>query len=226
MSRRCARLWRGSRRRPKRSAPRRRASRRPEPPSRRSLRNAPPKPGSPSSRRTRSGRRMTTPSSRRSPATRPDLPRDPRCPDGGRRPAPSRVFGARSRREAERSPRVSKRGASTSATRSPRFARPSMATSTLAAVLTGGLAGEARGFGAVECARGRLHHVAEIGPGRPDRRLRRRWRRPNGIFIPTALTSQRWPARASATPREHGSMAARLAALVDPCVAFRVRLED
>ena len=93
------------------------------------------------------------------------------------------------------------------------------------AVLTGGLAGEARGFGAVECARGRLHHVAEMGR---DGRIAAyavvaptEWNfHPDGPYV-AALAGARLGDAARAC-----LMAARLAALVDPCVAFRVRLED
>jgi len=92
-------------------------------------------------------------------------------------------------------------------------------------VLTGGPAGAGAGFGAVECARGRLHHVARVdGDGRIAAYAAlapTEWNfHPRGPYV-AALEGARLgdPARALLA-------AARLAALVDPCVAFRVTLEE
>ena len=90
---------------------------------------------------------------------------------------------------------------------------------------TGGLLGDRCGYGAVECARGRLYHLAETdAAGR--------------IVAYAVLAPTEWnfhgsgPFVAALAGARLGQgegllrAAARLAALVDPCAAFRVALED
>jgi hypothetical protein len=108
--------------------------------------------------------------------------------------------------------------------------------SSLAALATGracdisdlassGALAEKRGYGAVECARGRLYHVAGIGP---DGRIAgyrilapTEWNfHPAGPFVEQLLSSR---IGAGEGARQN---IARLAALFDPCVAFDVRLEE
>ncbi len=81
------------------------------------------------------------------------------------------------------------------------------------------------GFGAVECARGRLYHEAEIGA---DGRLSAyrmlaptEWNfHPAGPFVETLLSSRIGEGETART------RVSQLAALFDPCVAFEIRLKD
>ncbi len=104
---------------------------------------------------------------------------------------------------------------------------------TLAEGKTGDLAGLMRsgelsnngGFGAVECARGRLYHEAEIGA---DGRLSAyrmlaptEWNfHPAGPFVETLLSSRIGEGETART------RVSQLAALFDPCVAFEIRVKD
>ncbi|HLP65958.1 MAG TPA: hydrogenase assembly protein HupF [Rhizobium sp.] len=81
------------------------------------------------------------------------------------------------------------------------------------------------GFGAVECARGRLYHEAEIGA---DGRLSAyrmlaptEWNfHPAGPFVETLLSSCIGEGETART------RVSQLAALFDPCVAFEIRLKE
>lgn len=81
------------------------------------------------------------------------------------------------------------------------------------------------GFGAVECARGRLYHEAEIGA---DGRLSAyrmlaptEWNfHPAGPFVETLLSSRIGEGETART------RVSQLAALFDPCVAFEIRLKE
>ena len=92
-------------------------------------------------------------------------------------------------------------------------------------VLTGGPAGDGFGYGAAEGARGRLYHLAETGK---DGRIAS-----YAVLAPTEWNFHpEGPYAAALAGARLGSgepgrlMAARLAALVDPCVAFEVTLRD
>ncbi len=90
--------------------------------------------------------------------------------------------------------------------------------------LTGGPAGERSGYGAVECARGRLYHSAELDL---DGRIvtyavlaPTEWNfHGDGPYVEALVGARLGEGEAARLA------AARLAALIDPCVAFRVALE-
>jgi Ni,Fe-hydrogenase I large subunit len=92
-------------------------------------------------------------------------------------------------------------------------------------VLAAGPAGANAGFGAVESARGRLYHWAEIGP---EERVAAyailaptEWNfHPVGPFVAGLLGARVGQGEAARLA------AARLAALFDPCVAFDVTLKE
>jgi uptake hydrogenase large subunit len=91
-------------------------------------------------------------------------------------------------------------------------------------LMNDGLSGDA-GFGAVECARGRLYHAARIGS---DERLYdyrilapTEWNfHPAGPFVETLLSAR---IGRGETARLR---AAKLAALFDPCVAFDIEVKE
>ncbi len=92
-------------------------------------------------------------------------------------------------------------------------------------VLAAGPAGANAGFGAVECARGRLYHWAEMGP---DERIAAyaivaptEWNfHPAGPFVAGLLGARVGHGEAARLA------ATRLATLFDPCVAFDVALKE
>lgn len=98
-------------------------------------------------------------------------------------------------------------------------------TGDLAGLMRSGELSNNAGFGAVECARGRLYHEAEIGA---DGRLSAyrilaptEWNfHPVGPFVETLLSSRIGEGETART------RVSQLAALFDPCVAFEIRLKD
>lgn len=94
----------------------------------------------------------------------------------------------------------------------------------LSGLMNDGMSGEA-GFGAVECARGRLYHSTYIGRDGLLQQYRilapTEWNfHPAGPFVETLLSS-RIGRGATAQVK-----AAKLAALFDPCVAFDIELKE
>jgi uptake hydrogenase large subunit len=93
------------------------------------------------------------------------------------------------------------------------------------ALAAGGATPGSGGYGAVECARGRLYHHAEIGP---DGRLAAyrvlaptEWNfHPAGPFVETLLSSE------IGTDGPATRTVSLLALLFDPCVAFEIDIRE
>lgn len=95
----------------------------------------------------------------------------------------------------------------------------------LAGLMQSGELSNNGGFGAVECARGRLYHEAEIGADGKLSAYRMlaptEWNfHPAGPFVETLLSSRIGEGETART------RVSQLAALFDPCVAFEIRLKD